>query len=484
MTERTWHGHWWIPGREDDGRQPGTLTVSADGEIILTLVGGFDLSVQTALEDGSMAVSIHGEPVPLLLGQCESVEITLVDCYTKHSRGVFGFGTPTFHVLGAGRALIGMHLMDRDAPVFKSAHLTFENLMTWLQTNGLEQSADYDNKSATVQFTSPEILEAEVAGWRIKASTVFSGFQFRERRGKASVEGDARPVIAVTSDHPISFNGFDDISKAFMDLLTLASGEASGVISTVLVRQRPTVHSGDDGEESLLYPKTIDVFAQHTHSPRPDASPQESRRFLFTCEDMPFDKLVAAWLPLRMKTLAASDVLFGLQYARPGFTETRLLSAAVAAESLHRTVYGSAPAMSESRFAALRETVLEALDDPDDQLWVKERLHNQLSYKDRLLDLANRPAPEAVDRIIPDRAQWAKELRDARNGLAHTGSGADVTFDMFDLVEVTIFLLYLVLLKELGLSDEVQIKAVRQNEYLSSLRSRRPSKARRNPQAS
>ena len=41
---------------------------------------------------------------------------------------------------------------------------------------------------------------------------------------------------------------------------------------------------------------------------------------------------------------------------------------------------------------------------------------------------------------------------------------------MFDLVQVTTFLIALVMMAELGLSAETQIEAVKRNEYLSKIR--------------
>jgi len=64
--------------------------------------------------------------------------------------------------------------------------------------------------------------------------------------------------------------------------------------------------------------------------------------------------------------------------------------------------------------------------------------------------------------------KWAKYLKDRRNGLAHGDEGRigpDEGGPIYNALEVTIALLGLVLLNELGLSAEVQRRAA-SSQYL------------------
>lgn len=453
--------------------QPGVLTVAADGDVTLELIGGFDFSVRTATDDGEI-IGLGEQTTPIVQGLCAGVKVTLVDVVTTRIEGMqFGHGTSNFHRLAARRALVGMHLDDVSAPVFSSATFRYENLLVWLNTHGLEQKVTGDGDVATARIVKTEPRVAHVEGWTVEATLWSSGFHFETRRDTASLVGETQPYIDVTAPSPVSYLGFDDMSKALMDLLTLASGEACGVITSSLAStETREIRTGPNPDDSTAVPITAEVYGQYVHKSRPDDKPQNAHRFLFTCAAKPFSELISQWIPLRAKAIAGCNVLFGLLYARPGFTETRLLSTAVASEAIHRDLFGSATPIDPFHFKSLKQTMLDTISDNSERDWVNARLHNNPSYLDRLLDLAERPSQPAVNEIIPDRAKWARSLRDARNGLAHNANGSAGTVDIFALTETTIFLLYLVLMKELGLSDEIQLKAAQDNELLASLRDR------------
>lgn len=464
MTSQSWHGQWWI-ATDAAETVPGTLTITEAGEIELQLIGGFDTLTS---RDNQGSKLPRNTSISLIHGQCESTKITLLDSYASRTEG--SPRRPTRQIFKALRALVGTHIHNREEPVFKSAQFAFENLTTFLQRYSFERNSSTNGEPESVTFTTPETLNVSADGWHISVTTGFSGFQSEEKRGSVAISGESTDYIRVEQGTPETVEGFDDIAKALMDLLTLASGEACGVISTSLVLVKPRVHPGDDDGEPFYYPDVVQLFGQHTHTARPLDSPQQSLRFRFSCKDMTFNEIVSAWIPLRKRILKAADVLFGLDYIRAGFTETRLLSTAIAAESLHATLYPEMTPMTVEKFTDLRQKVLDAIDDPSEKTWVKARLHNQASFKERILDLATKPDADAVDLIILDRNEWAKDLTDVRNGLAHTGAGSEASYDMFDLVQVTTFLIALVMMAALGLSAETQIEAVKRNEYLSKIR--------------
>ena len=468
MGDQLWRGTWWIAG-EDAEPQLGTLSISPTGKIKLDLIGGFDLSVQSPIE-GGVAISALDRRPPLVYGLCASKKITLVDCQTSHLTGAF-IGIPDYHQLTAGRALVGTHLSDVDAPEFLEAQFRIENLLSWLQISGLEQRIDVDGESASAHILRSEPLKAAVDGWEVEAWVWSKGFRFEQHRNTASVVGEIEAYLTVKPDHPVSYRGFDDIAKALMDLITLASGEASGMIGSTLVHVDTTeIRVGPGSSDVRDMPISVDSFGQYVHKSRPDDAPQTAHRFRFTCATASFSDLVALWIPLRLRALGGCNVRFGLEYSRPGFTETRLLSIAVAAEAFHRDIYGDPARMEKQKFRKLKDTALGALQDPVERGWLNDHLHNDgETYRNRLLDLVERPASIAVDLIIHNKAKWADDLVRARNGLAHSAGTNAKTIDIFALTETTIFLLDLVLMHELGLSEDTQVVAARSNEFLSSL---------------
>jgi len=80
-----------------------------------------------------------------------------------------------------------------------------------------------------------------------------------------------------------------------------------------------------------------------------------------------------------------------------------------------------------------------------------------------MLELASIPNADVVDHLLTDRAAWATRLKNARHDLAHanerSGESADESA-AFWLLEITYALLCLVALSKLGLSPEVQRRAL------------------------
>lgn len=466
MDELKWHGSWWIPGAPEDP-QTGILTVAANGEPTLELIGGFDLSEKTPLDEpGSYSVSIDNKPLPLVHGESEGKRITLVNCHTTFSRGGgFGFGRPNVHKLHAQRALIGVHLSAADEAAFRGAHFRLENFSTWLQMDTLGYSIRRgENAVATAQITQQPPIQCLIDGWALRASMQTRNFELISTRQELSLKGDVTAVLTAEPDSPTRFSAFDEIGISFMDLLTLACGEPCGVISTTLVLVEPLRLEVAKGVWVELE-DLVETYGRRIHAAKPQEPAQEVRNFLFTCRDLPFDKIVATWLPLRQSARAACSVLLGIQYSRPGFSEMRLLQTAIAAEALHGAIYGDVTDMSDDEFTALRDSILNRIDEKHQREWVKRNLRNAPSLRARLLELAAAPSSKAVDSFIPDRQAWAKRLADARNGLAHSGNAKSAA-NIFDLAEISLLLLRLYLMDAIGLSHAVQERAIASNGYL------------------
>jgi hypothetical protein len=472
MDDRVWHGQWWIPGDEANA-QPGTLVLSPDGTNHLDLIGGFDTSLRTPVEGGGWTVSPADKAVAVLFGSDGSDEVTLVDCFATYTEGAFS-GTPSFQTIQAARILVGAHIADPSGAHFREGYVRLENLLGWSTLSGMTYSIGFDS-TTSARIEPPAPLTAKIEGWDVELSVRQRQFHYERIRNAVSVIGRTDGVLRLSAESAVSYSSFDELTKAFMDLLTLASNEPCGVIAMELVlaeQERRRTGPGDD--EFQMMDRSVEVYGRRVHVAHPDFPPQENHRFLFTCATLPFEELVPNWYALWSKARPACDVLFGLHYARPGFTENRLLLTAVAAEALHRDLYGDVTDLTPEAFADLRGRLLGGLSDEAEKQWVKAALRNSPSYRARLHALAGVPDPAAVRAFLPDVEQWASDLVQARNGLAHNSGRNQGAVDLFDLTETSIFLLYLVMMSEIGISAEAQQAAVNANERLSQIRASRP----------
>lgn len=457
MEARVWYGHWWLPESADE-RIPGVLHVNPDGAATLELVGGFDLTERTPLPHGN-GFTVSGRTAPIVLGESEGTAITLLDCFTRHARGGDPFrGAPAFHRLHVNRALIGVHLSDRDEPVFRSARLQIENLTTWLGADSVQRKTNFRDGTAEAHLTRTATQTVRFAEWTYKVSAVSSPFQLEERRDSVVVQGDVTAYLWLTPDEPAGLEGYDRLSGEITDLLTLASGVACGLIDYTLIFKDDERWADVDGSE-ISKEVTVEVIGRRVHTADPAAPARERWKFRFTCHDLPFTDLVAAWLPLARTASSACDVYFGAYYAPPAFTDTKVLFAAISAESLHAALYPDATSMPPGEFAAFRERVREALA-PADRARLERVLFNSPSLKERLLALANEPAPTALQKVVADVEGWARDLKIARNGMAHGGSA--IRTDLFRLARRSMSVIALVMMARLGLAAEVQVRAADQ----------------------
>ncbi|MFF5477180.1 HEPN domain-containing protein [Streptomyces sp. NPDC012935] len=180
---------------------------------------------------------------------------------------------------------------------------------------------------------------------------------------------------------------------------------------------------------------------------------------------MEFTELIPRWLSLKSKARLGCNILFGLRYIEKGYVGTRLLGVATAAENIHRSLRSTSTPLAKAEYRHLKRKIMSAITDEPEELqeFVKMGLRNNPSYNDRMLELASIPNTEAVDTLLGDREGWAKMLKNARNDLAHANERSSQDSDpspAYLLLEVTYALLCLVLMAELGISEEAQRKAV------------------------
>lgn len=447
MPEKIWRGYWWLPSSAND-KIPGRLVVAEDGACQLELVGGLDMAPpdSTNLSDR----------VPVIHGEAEGKTVTLLDCFTVRRDG-WGGRPIQYQDVHVHEALIGAHVAE-DAPVFQSAIVTFEHLTSWLAIHDtVERTTEHDTQTASLRTAADQ--SCTVDGWTFTARTLVQPFHTSMERSRLSVEAEAAAYLVIRPPAPVPAAEFHEPVLEIMDLLTLASGEASGQVELTLIHKETIPHRDADGS---IFPLDwrVDSYGARTHTARPRDEAVKDWRFLFTCNDRPFDELLPAWLALRRRAPEACNVHFGQRYARPTYTEVRLLLSAITAETLHASLYVNETELPENEFVELRRRVLEAIPDLEHQRWAKQKLRNSPSFRERLVSLAAKPDPAALSLVVPDVDRWSRQLRVARNNLAHTGNER-TDDDIFHLERVTAAVIALVLMSELELPADVQHRAAK-----------------------
>lgn len=425
MSITTYRGHWWLPGLPEHVA-PGQLVVEDDGRCTLELVGSLDLRTAAVLEhpDDPEAKAIRQERVSVVHGLVRGRPVTLLNCFTVAMDGTSHAGRSRTD-LRVQDALVGAHVAP-DEPAFRSAIVEIENLTGWL---GVDEQVSRDSKAdgETATLERLDDLVADIDGWTITARRTPQPFHVDVSHRRANVGSHIAAYLVVRPPEPRPASDYHTVVLELMDLLTLASGRPCGQISLTLIhRDNQTTPDGDG--TPLEWETRVESFGGRIHTAEPDATGPHHWDYRFRCTDHPFNDVVPAWIRLRRRAGDACNVFFGLQYARPTYTEARLLLVAIVAEAL--------------------STGLDGVN----------ALTNKASYRDKLRALAALPDKQALKSIIPDVEAWALELHRARNTLAHTGND-DAERDIFELEWSTSSVLCLVLMAELGIVEEVQRRA-------------------------
>lgn len=469
MESQVLAGHWWLPG-EGDVAQPGRLVISPLGDLQLELIGGFDLTIRTPIDGGGYSVGVNQKGTPVILGRVDGTKlITLTNCFTTRStsHSFFGDGRPTSHQIYAQQALIGIHLNTPDDAVWTSAFVRLENFSSWLSTGAMSHTLVRED-AAEARITKVPSETVDVGGWKYSAVAHPRDFKFMATRDELSLKGDLTASFQIEPPQAVSVAGFDNATSAIVDLMTLAAGQPCGVISTVLIHEQPVVQPTGP-EQNIIYPREVKLIRRHVHAADPTAPAVATRDFRFTCADQPFSAIVSKWLPLHFRARAGTGAYFGTAYSPPGFTETRLLTLAVAAEALSRGLRANSDAQAPftpKEFKIFRDQVLGSIDDAARRNWVKERLRFSIepSFKQRMLGLVSIPSSGAIAALLSDPDAWARDVTAARNGIAHTG-GSSSDDQAFELARVTDVVLAIVLIAELGMPSSVQESAASKHAW-------------------
>ena len=453
MENRTFVGAWWLPN-VPERRVGGILTVQASGNCELQLTGSLlaDPFWVHSKDDGEPPE----EASQVVHGEAGEEEFTLL-----HPSVIGGFGDRPQQV--TPRAVLrGIHLSSVDQRLFSGIELEVDNLTAWSSISGFKstmntkamtgESNDFWVKYELARPAAESVKKGVLHGFEVELEwrSTFSP-QVVATHGGRQLKASELVKAKIQSHGPVAWDQFLNVSKSFQDLLTFATRHPCAVRSCHLI-----VSAEGGGQERVELIRTAFV------EPKSDKEAKWNN-FLFHAGDVSFPELLRKWDKLQSDVGMGIHVLFGLDYVRGGYLENRIMNAASAAESIHRALHPKATGLPAEEHKAALAAIKKAVTGYEHGTWFLDRLGNDPGFMDRMHQLAAIPSTEAVTSLLADVGQWAKWLRDARNAVAHL-EGADLekipAAARYQISEVTIALLHLVFLAEIGLAPEIQMRAV------------------------
>lgn len=465
---RDWTGHWWLP-EDPDKKVPGVLSFTPGTGLRLRLIGGWDYHVTRQGENGSTIVTDQTKVWPMVHGYGDNTPITLLNASLVAARGGF-FGEPDTLEVRANTALAGALMEAPDEAAFVAGVGDIEDLTVWSRRSGVESRVQFGAQSGEmmgeIELRRLSPLTATAGPLSVKLSH-YAWYPFSEdSRAQRVTRVRERQVIRFEREDPQPLKYWVDLLSSTADLMSLSTLRACGIAS-MRVYLPPTPDQWPKDHPMRDQQHEVGIYMERVVKPRPDDDALPFRNYVLTLDDVPFEQLMPRWLEVRDKFASARSMILGLRYVRNGYVETRLVTAVAAAESMHRALE-PLPPIPPVEFKALRRTLLDAVS-PERKAWLADRLtehSNVPTLKQRLLDLVSRLGDAGL-RLVHDPEVWAKAAKDGRNHIAHTGSTSRDLEHLHAVTEVTASVVILNLLHELGVPQEVLLKAVDDHPVLS-----------------
>ncbi|MGA5640693.1 HEPN domain-containing protein [Streptomyces cinereoruber] len=464
-----WSGIWWLPD-EPDQPLPGILRYSPDDGLVLSLIGAFEDRIVSTPSPGLTVFHKGSRTWDVIHGAAERREISLLDCYQSGGERTFGarVKSPDKQTVVAGTALVGAHVSGENDSIFSAAEIAVEDLGLWAASSALEGSVGAAegrlDGTGSISVKPVQTRSVVVDGTEFLLQHQHTLPFFEQRKGDTIGRMRDTAFVRVVPRTPFSLSSARETASLVQDLISLATYQAAGVLWLQLevAEVDPALLPG--GRPAPR--RRANVLYSPSALGRRSAKAVDHHRVFFTCESIPFEEVMPRWNEARARLEAATRMILGLHYAPARYVENNLLTAAGAAEVLHRGLRIDEKPFPRAEFKAMREAMLEQVPESHRERF-KGIIRNDPTLRDRLYALAARPDQDAIALLVPDVDRWAQRTTQARNDLAHEGKTPNHRIEeLAAVVRTTEAVVILNLLHELGLPAERQIELVRKHPQL------------------
>lgn len=466
---KEWVAEWQIPG--EAATEAGILTYDPAKGLHLRLIRtGNDAPFGGARRTSGRRDD--GLPKwPVLHGLAKGIRLTLRDVWVSRMQTTLSSAAAEVEA-EASVLLVGCHLDDFDEAVFVGAVTQVDWLTAWSGLTAYEISEESD--AETTRLTgSTAITTRSVQRLSVRAGEttfgLFHTFMVPDFDSQPS-RTFARTWEAVSATAsfltPVSFNEALHPLASLSHLVSLSALENCGIVSESLTLP-PAPKLWPDGHLLQDKSRPVEVYREHIVPPLGVAKGRP--RFLLDLDDIRFEDLVPRWLALHRSLEPVIGMVLGLRYLPDGFVEPRVVTAVGAAEALHQSL-DAATEMPRAEHRNLRRAILDVVPAERKQ-WVSERIaDNKPKLVKRLVALADLMGEAVRDALLPSVEVWAERSVKARNHLAHTGAADFDLEELHAVIEVSSAVVVLVLLRQLGQSEERLLDAVKHHPEVNYAR--------------
>ena len=453
--ERRWTGEWWLP--DGSAHEPGTLTYTPTGGLVLELVKGWEYRRWVELLTGMYVHQGYKLDWPVVFGLAGGQRLTLrglqmLDVET-HPDDTF-----SEMKLRADVALVGACVPDAAADHGTRIRFEVENLSPLTASSGITSNWSLGPEgrapdgSGSVAMKRLPALDVQTVVGRLRLDRRYDLPKGKVTKG-AFVGTLAESVFAdIYPTRPVSLDDAFELGTALRQLVSLSSMEDCALIAMQV--EMPRVKQDfPDGHPGAQSPAVLDVLFQQPNAPKPSDDAVRAHEFVFTASQVAPETFIPAWFALYEKQSSALGLLVDVLAGSAQSISARVLAAVSSAEAYHAAL-ALDPPMEQEQFDELRAFIVAAAPE-EHRDWVDRRFpRNDFSLSLRLQYLAEHLDPAIQSALHLDIARWKREAGRARNRVAHTGSaGRTDTTVLTAVAELTAVVVLLHVLVGLGMSD-------------------------------
>ncbi len=444
-------GRWWCP--EDPGKVVG-------GRLELTR-GVWGLSLFGWLGDWNGARDDNSVP-PIIHGEVGTAPVTLFDLVQRGWRAN-GADPPYQTGVAANTVIVGTHC-DAGSR-YSRAGVRLVHLNEWANRRpwSFERTSNSGHEHG-VRFVDPGELRACLPG---ADASLWRGWG-QEGGDLSSVTMNSDEWVYFDFEEPLALEALEhDWIRPLRNLVELASAQRSPTLDVRVTRE------GADEYET-------EATVLSAMSSAEGAFEKMSFQFLFTLNDIGFDVVLPRWWELSAEIGVVADLMAALRDGG-GYVSPQFLTAASAIEGYHR--HREARVKKTPQHNERLARITSAVSDDDDRVWLNDKLafSHEPSFADRARAVIDRAGP-LFPPMVGNVEAWLRWVKHGRNSVAHRDPemvNLDEEWQTTVRVTATIqWLVTLVLLRDLGLSDEVIERGVRRDRGVESatnyLRERKP----------
>ena len=451
-------GLWWLP-QDEASYVGGTLRISANGDLTLSLVGAL----------GPVEHPFGNKNHNVILGSVDKSpggnEVSLVGC--MRTQGTFGSFAGAREVYHASRGYFGAHLSKESDFAFKELRLTIGGLTEWAHPMSGFGGAQIARFKPGEKFSLVEYTPAASVGSPAAGGEVSLALTLKSQHGLHKYAFEEEAYLSVECERVRSADELNgDYAYPLQNLMTFVCDRPQRV-------EEFSVYPATPSRERPVSP--IQVIGARVQPEDDEEAKDPVRRFqmLFTLQDADFAVLVAKWFQLMERYDAACNIYFGLKYGPPAYVD---MTFAGMAQVLHlyysRRDDGMARRAAEIR--RLKE-ILAGLTDADSE-WVVNHVgaNPYPTFDAELRELLNEHAP-VMNPLVSNRPdRFVNEVTNSLHYIIHrepemyaaSGHGAD----LYWALEKLRFLVKACFLAELGFSGQKSLDLFGRNAMYQHVR--------------